>query len=98
MGLTKIYQKDENLMPMREFTVRFKGRLIQMLDDVEDAVAVQTTKLLIQWVEKEEVQSKELSHVYAMMTDTSVSFQMAVADLVTVLLKTDARKEVMGSD
>ena len=93
-ALCKLYERDDNLMPLREFTVRFRSRMCEMVCDVDDGVAVQCTKLLARLIQKDEIPIDDIKHVYEILMDESASMRQAIADLVCEVLKSNAKQKV----
>lgn len=93
-ALVKLYGKDENLMTLREFTVRFRGRICEIVNDVDDTVAAQCTKLLTILVQKEEIPMEDAWHVYKIMRDESPVLRNATADFVSEVLIHQATQKV----
>ena len=97
MGLMKLFEKISDSIVLSEFLVRFRGRLCEMVYDVDDNVAVPCTKLLALLVQKGEIPVPDIQHVYEILTDDAATMRHAVADLVCALLKNNAKERVRHS-
>ena len=97
MGLTKLFEKISDSIVLSEFLVRFRGRLCEMVYDVDDNVAVPCTKLLALLVQKGEIPVHDIQHVYEILTDDAATMRHAVADLVCALLKSNAKERVRNA-
>lgn len=67
-----------------------------MVYDVDDAVAVQSMKLLAKLVEKGELPIGEIHHVYEILMDEATPLRSAAAEFVCAVIKADVKQKVLS--
>ena len=95
-ALCALYYEPANASQLREFTDRFAGRFVELMDDKEDPVAVAGVKLVTQLVRLGHLPDTIGSRVVRLMSDASPGLRAAAADLAAGMLK-DLGKEALGA-
>lgn len=95
-ALCALYYDPANASQLREFTDRFAGRFVELMDDKEDSVAVTGVKLVTQLVRLGHLPDTIGIRVVRLMSDASPGLRAAAADLAAGMLK-DLGKEALGA-
>ncbi|GMH33633.1 hypothetical protein BSKO_01467 [Bryopsis sp. KO-2023] len=96
-ALLNLYEDDDNALPLHEFTVRFNTRMCELVDDIDDDVAVQGVKILTKLVRAEELPFEAVRDIYKLLLDESPSLRHAAAELVCELLDEEVHKASVQS-
>jgi len=85
-ALQVLYDEEDNYAPMDTFTARFSERVCQMVDDIDNNVAIKSLGTLTKLVRHDLIDFEAVKHTYNLLLDDSPQLRQAAAELVNVLL------------
>jgi len=85
-ALQTLYDVEDNHAPMDTFTARFSERVCQMVEDVDNAVAIKSLGTLTKMVKNELIDAEMVKQTYSLLLDDSPQLRQGAAELVNVLL------------
>ncbi|GAU17596.1 hypothetical protein TSUD_341400, partial [Trifolium subterraneum] len=81
-ALQNLYETDDNIPTLSLFTERFSGRMIELADDIDVAVAVQAIGLVKQLFRHQLIAEDDLGHLYDLLIDDPPEIRHATGALV----------------
>ncbi|WJX79682.1 peptidyl-prolyl cis-trans isomerase precursor, variant 2 [Trifolium repens] len=81
-ALQNLYETDDNIPTLSLFTERFSGRMIELADDIDVAVAVQAIGLVKQLFRHQLIPEDDLGHLYDLLIDDPPEIRHATGALV----------------
>nr|XP_027188333.1 sister-chromatid cohesion protein 3 isoform X2 [Cicer arietinum] len=81
-ALQNLYEMDDNVPTLGLFTERFSGRMIELADDVDVAVAVQAIGLVKQLLRHQLISEEDLGPLYDLLIDDPPEIRHAIGALV----------------
>ncbi|RHN78810.1 hypothetical protein MtrunA17_Chr1g0169991 [Medicago truncatula] len=81
-ALQNLYEMDDNVPSLGLFTERYSGRMIDLADDIDVAVAVQAIGLVKQLIRHQLITGDELGNLYNLLTDDPPEIRHAIGALV----------------
>ena len=87
VSLRILYDVPENTNQLRDFSERFQDRFRELVDDVNDSVAVEGVKLLTQLIKLGHLEPTVSGQVFALMSCSSAELRAASAELIAGMLE-----------
>ncbi|CAJ2632128.1 unnamed protein product [Trifolium pratense] len=81
-ALQNLYETDDNIPTLGLFTERFSGRMTELADDIDVAVAVQAIGLVKQLFRHQLIAEDDLGHLYDLLIDDPPEIRHATGALV----------------
>lgn len=81
-ALQNLYEMDDNIQTLGLFTERFSGRMIELADDIDVAVAVQAIGLVKQLFRHQLIPEDDLGNLYDLLIDDPPEIRHAIGALV----------------
>lgn len=86
-ALIALYSVEGNVSQLKELTTRFAPRFTELVDDIDDDVAVAGVQLVTLLVQQGALPSTAAAHVYRLLGCDSAALREAAADLAAGMLK-----------
>ncbi|KAI8472835.1 MAG: hypothetical protein J3K34DRAFT_457586 [Monoraphidium minutum] len=86
-SIERLYQDSDNLPRLSEFTGRFRARFVELMGDVDDAVAAAGLRMLAVLVAAKQLPLSEVKGAYQLLADGDEGVRRGAAALVARLLE-----------
>ncbi|CAG9462618.1 unnamed protein product [Pedinophyceae sp. YPF-701] len=93
-ALSALYGSPDHVSALQDFAARFGARLVEMWNDVDDAVAAAALRLAAHMVAANHLESGGVSGVYRLLSDDSEDVRVGAAKLVCETLEAQGRDAV----
>jgi len=96
-AILRLYEDEKNVVQLRDFTNRFADRMVELMEDKDDAVAAAGIDLVTLLVKKEHLSADCGRQVFNLLSDPSPKLRNAAAELAAGMIHDVGKKAIAGS-